>query len=183
MTKDQLRAGMMRRLVSQQEDMRARKSQAIARKVFRLQAVRQAAVVCCYVALPYEVQTWWMIEALLDRGKRIGVPVVQKGTRRLGISEVRDPAAELVPGAFGVLEPAPWARRPLPVRALDLVLVPGLAFDRRGHRLGHGYGYFDRLLARLSERTATVGLAFRFQVLDRLPTTLHDHAVHTVVTA
>jgi 5-formyltetrahydrofolate cyclo-ligase len=183
MTKDQLRAGMMKRLASQREDVRARKSQAIARKVLRLEAFREAAVVCCYVALPYEVQTWWMIEAMLERGKRIGVPIVRKGTRRLGISEVRDPAAELVPGAFGVCEPAPWARRPLPLQALDLVLVPGVVFDRRGYRLGHGYGYFDRFLARLPKRTMTVGLAFRFQLLDRLPTTLHDHAVHTVVTA
>ncbi len=183
MRKRQLRAGLLRRLLSQQEDVRRRKSRAIARKVFRLAAFRQASVVCCYVALPYEVQTWWMIEEMLEQGKRVVVPVVQAGTRRLGMSELRDPSADLAPGAFGVPEPTPWARRPVPLRELDLVLVPGLAFDLRGHRLGHGYGYFDRFLARLPKRVTTVGLAFRFQLLDRLPTTLHDHAVHTVVTA
>ena len=183
MTKHQLRAVALRRLFSQKEEIRARNSRAIARKVFRLRAFRHASVVCCNVALPYEVQTWWRIEEMLERGKRVGVPIVQTRTKRLGISEVRDPSTELVPGAFGVLEPAPRARRPLPLREVDLVLVPGLAFDRRGHRLGHGYGYFDRFLARLPKRTKTVGLAFRFQLLDRLPTTLHDHAVHTVVSA
>ena len=146
-------------------------------------AFRRAAMVCCYVALPYEVQTWRMIEAMLKNGKRVAVPVVERRAKRLWLSEVRDPATELAPGAFNVLEPIPSARRPVRERDVDLVVVPGLAFDRRGHRLGHGYGYFDRFLARLPKETPTVGLAFRFQLLDRLPTTAHDHAIQTVLTA
>ena len=69
------------------------------------------------------------------------------------------------------------------MRDLDLVLVPGLAFDRRGHRLGHGHGYFDRFLARVPKATSTVGLAYRFQLLDRLPAATHDRAVQTILTA
>ena len=103
--------------------------------------------------------------------------------KRLGLSEVRDPGAELVRGAFGVFEPAPAMRRPVPLDALDLVLVPGVAFDRRGRRLGHGHGYFDRFLARVPKAIPTVGLAFRFQVLDRLPAAPHDHAVQAILTA
>jgi 5-formyltetrahydrofolate cyclo-ligase len=140
-------------------------------------------MVCCYVSLPHEVQTWRMMEAMLSRGKRVVVPVTQPGTKRLTLSEVRDPASELAEGAFGVWEPLPLARRPVRMRDLDLVLVPGLAFDRRGHRLGHGHGYFDRFLARLPKTTPTVGLAFRFQFLDRLPTAAHDHPVQTILTA
>ncbi|MBI4343199.1 MAG: 5-formyltetrahydrofolate cyclo-ligase, partial [Candidatus Omnitrophica bacterium] len=93
------------------------------------------------------------------------------------------PGAELAPGAFGVLEPTPSARRPVRLRELDAVLVPGLAFDRQGRRLGHGYGYFDRLLARLPQATPVIGLAFRFQLLDRLPAASHDRPVSTVLTA
>jgi 5-formyltetrahydrofolate cyclo-ligase len=66
---------------------------------------------------------------------------------------------------------------------VDLVFVPGLAFDRRGHRLGYGHGYFDRFLAKLPDATPTVGLAFRFQLLDRLPVSTHDRAVSRVLTA
>jgi 5-formyltetrahydrofolate cyclo-ligase len=69
------------------------------------------------------------------------------------------------------------------VRKVDLVLVPGVAFDRQGHRLGHGLGYFDRFLSRVPKTTPTVGLAFRFQLLDRLPAASHDRAVQTVLTA
>jgi len=173
----------MRRLQQQKESDRRRQSEAIRRKVFRLDAFRRAKTVCCYVALPYEVQTWRMIEAMLERGKRVVVPVAHRWTRRLTLSEVRNPARELMPGAFGVWEPRATARRPVRVEELDLILVPGLAFDRRGHRLGHGHGYFDRFLAQAPRTTPTVGLAFRCQLLNRLPVAVHDHALQTVLTA
>ena len=183
MTKGELRTTLMRRLRQQKEDQRRRRSEAIRRKVFRLTAFRRARTVCCYVALPYEVQTWGMIEAMLSKGKRVVVPVTHPRSKRLRLSEVRDPSSDLAPGAFGVWEPRPAALRPVAARELDLVLVPGVAFDRRGHRLGHGHGYFDRFLARLPRSASTVGLAFRFQLLDRLPTASHDLAVQTVLTA
>ena len=146
-------------------------------------AFRRAKFVGCYVALPYEVQTWRMIEAMLSQGKRVAVPVVQPGSKRLQLSEVRDPNAELIPGAFGVWEPVRSAFRPVDPKDLDLMLVPGLAFDRTGHRLGHGLGYFDRFLARLPRSIPTVGLAFAWQLVDHLPTAAHDHAVSAVLTA
>ncbi len=183
MTKGELRSHFLQVLKRQREDERRRKSEAIRRKVFRLTAFRRAHTVCCYVALPYEVQTWMMIEEMLARGKRVVVPVMQPRLRRLRLSEVRDPGAELIRGRFGVPQPRPRALRPVPLREVDLVLVPGLAFDRRGHRLGHGLGYFDRFLSRLPNAAHTVGLAFRFQLLDRLPTAAHDHAVRAVLTA
>ena len=182
-SKGALRTRLLSLLKRQREDERRRKSEAIRRKVFRLTAFRRAHTICCYVALPYEVQTWRMIEEILARKKRVVVPVTQPRTKRLRLSEVQDPAAELIRGRFGVPEPRPGARRSVPGREVDLVLVPGLAFDRRGHRLGHGHGYFDRFLARLPKATPTVGLAFRFQLLDCLPHAAHDHAVQTVLTA
>lgn len=118
---------------------------------------------------------------MLETGKRVVVPLV-RGTR-LVLSELRDLDTDLAPGAYGVWEPVRSAVRPVPVKDVDLVLVPGLGFDRRGHRLGHGLGYYDRLLARLPKTTATIGLCFDFQQLDRLPTAPHDHAVQRVLAA
>jgi 5-formyltetrahydrofolate cyclo-ligase len=183
MTKAQLRVECLRRLKQQGEGERRRRSKAIRSKLFRLTAFRRAKTVCCYVALPYEVDTWQMIEEMLTKGKRVVVPVSQRKTRALRCSEVRDPASELAPGAHGVLEPRRGAFRPVPIRELDMVVVPGLAFDRRGRRLGHGHGYFDRFLARLPKAVPTIGLAYRFQVLDRLPAASHDQAVRTLLTA
>ena len=182
MTKEQLRTTLLRRLKQQKEDERRRRSQTIRRKVFRLTAFRRAHTIGCYVALPYEVQTWQLIEEMLAQGKRVVVPVMQP-RNRLRLAEVRDPASDLAPGRFGVWEPKPGLRRPVPISEVDLLFVPGIAFDRRGHRLGHGQGYIDRFLARVSKTTTTIGLAFRFQLLDHLPTDPHDHAVQTVLTA
>ena len=182
-TKKQLRTIILRQLRQQEEEERRRTSDAIRRKVFRLTAFRRARIICCYVALPYEVQTWRMMEQMLSKGKRVVVPVTQPRAKRLQMSEVHDLSADLRPGRFGVWEPRRGARRPVPLRDIHLVLVPGLAFDRRGHRLGHGHGYFDRLLSRMPDTTPTIGLAFRFQLLDRLPTTPHDYAVRQVLTA
>ena len=183
MDKAQLRKACLRQLKEQKESERRQRSRVIWRKVFRLTAFRQARVICCYVALPYEVQTWQMIESMLAKGKRVVVPVARPQTKRLVLSEVKDPARELAPGAHGVLEPRRRMFRPVSARAVGLVLVPGLAFDRKGFRLGHGQGYFDRFLAGLPKDTPTVGLAFRFQLFDSLPTAAHDHAVSKVLTA
>ena len=72
---------------------------------------------------------------------------------------------------------------PVPLRQLDLVVVPGLAFDHRGHRLGHGFAYFDRLLSRLPKRIPSIGLCFDFQLLESLPTHTHDRPVQAVICA
>ncbi len=181
MTKGELRARVLRRLTAQHKEERNRKSEAIRRKLSRLTAFRQATTVCCYVALPYEVQTWRLIQQMLACGKRVVVPWV--AGRSLRLSEVRDPAADLAPGAFGVWEPIAATRRPMRPEGMDLVLVPGVAFDRAGHRLGHGYGYVDRLLARVPQTITRIGLCFSFQLLDRLPVDPHDQAVHRVLSA
>lgn len=183
MTKQGLRGRVLRQLKQQREDDRRRKSEVIGRAVIRLTAYRQATTVCCYVALPYEVQTWWLIEEMLSQGKRVVVPVTEPARKALHLSEVRTPATELAKGPFGVWEPRRSAGRPVPLDEVDLVLVPGIAFDRRGHRLGHGHGYFDRFLARFPKAIPTVGLAFDFQLLDRLPTDAHDRAVRQVLSA
>ncbi len=183
MTKGAIRTQVLAQLKQQQEEDRRHGSEAIWRKVKQLAVFRRARTVCCYVALPYEVQTWQMIEEMLKGGKRVVVPRASSRTKRLALSEIRDPHAELARGTLGVWEPVPAAVRPVRVRDLDVVLVPGIAFDRRGHRLGHGHGYFDRFLARVPTTTPTIGLAFRFQLLERLPTASHDHTVHTVLTA
>ncbi len=172
---------MLRQLRTQKEEARRRKSELIRRKLVRLAAFRKAKTVFCYVSLPYEVETRRLIEQMLDAGKRVVVPRVVR--RQLLLSELRDPDEELSPGAFGVLEPRPQARRPVRPKELDLAIVPGLAFDRLGRRLGHGLGYFDRLLARVPRDTPTVGVCFSFQLVDRLPAGPHDRPVHRVLFA
>jgi 5-formyltetrahydrofolate cyclo-ligase len=180
MTKAALRNWIVQQLKQQKEDDRRRRSAVIRRKLRHLEVFQKAKTIVCYVSLSYEVETWRLIEQMFQARKRVVVPVVHKD--RLRLSALRDPC-ELAPGAFGVREPLPHARRWVSPDDVDLVLVPGLAFDRSGHRLGHGRGYFDRLLARVPRTTPRVGVCFAFQLLDRLPHQPHDQPVHTVISA
>lgn len=181
MNKRSLRSTMFRRLQAHKEAQRRRKSRAIHRKLLRLAAIRKATLVVCYVSLPYEVETRRLIQRMLALGKRVAVPKVWGASLRLFAVSNLD--RDLAPGAFNVPEPTSKRLRPVALKDADAVVVPGLAFDRRGHRLGHGLGYFDRFLARLPKTTPTIGLCFEFQLLDRLPTRPHDRAVHTVLSA
>jgi len=98
----------------------------------------------------------------------------------LGFYEIVD-VGDLVAGAFGVREPGAGARR-IEVAALEVLLVPGLAFDETGMRLGRGGGFYDRLLALPDLRARLVGVCFEVQVLPELPVEAHDRAVDAVVT-
>ncbi len=118
-------------------------------------------------------------------GKKVLVPVVDKESEQLVLSDLRDFDLELEPGTFGILEPKPSYRRIVPLAEVDLVLVPGLAFDVKGHRLGRGKGYYDKLLREISlnrRDVKFVGLAHSFQVLGEIPHERHDISVHKIVT-
>lgn len=178
-----LRRRLLRRLRSQPEQARLAKSQSIGRRLRRLEMYRRAKTLLCYVAFDGEVETRSILRRALADGKRVAVPVTVTSRKRLLAAEIRDPGRDLsARGSFGIPEPQGPHRRRLALRDLDLVLVPGLAFDRRGHRLGRGGGYFDRFLARLPGSAKRVGLAFEFQLRDTLPVESHDLPMRAVVT-
>jgi len=151
--------------------------------VENLPVCQSAQSVMVYVGYRSEVRTDALIPRLLEAGKTVYVPWCDEDELRLFRLET---ASELTPGAFGILEP-PAELREDPKRAgqpseLDIVLVPGLAFDRAGGRLGQGKGYYDRLLSNVSDDCVIVGLAFDIQMVQRVPVEIHDIAIDFVVT-
>ena len=155
------------------------RSRQIENRVRALEDYAEAGALLVYLALPEEVQTGALIEEALRSGKRVYVPVVVPGASDLNLAEYTGPECLDQPGPFGLRQPRPGSGFP---DRLDLVLTPGLAFDRAGRRLGFGKGYFDRLFARLSPECLRVGLAFEFQVIPRVPAGPGDRPVHRVVT-
>ena len=121
------------------------------------------------------------IQAALNRGKRIALPRVNAGSRLLDLCAVTDVANDAVSGFRGISEPGAHCEL-LPVGAIDWVLVPGVAFDPEGHRIGYGGGYYDRLLALLPPGARRVAGAFEVQVVDRVPAAAHDLAIDVLVT-
>lgn len=156
------------------EPDRDAKSHQIAARIEAMPAFRRAGMVFSYVGVKSEVATMPILERALALGKRVAVPVC----RGHGLDLVRiDRLADLAPAPFGLLEPPTALCGPDRLVAPsmgELVLVPGVGFDRAGGRLGYGRAYFDRLLGQLGPGAVAVGLAFECQVVDRIPMESHD---------
>jgi 5-formyltetrahydrofolate cyclo-ligase len=140
---------------------------------------REARVVASYVSKEDEVQTREMIQRMLSEGKRVAVPLVDAPSRALMFFEIGR-LEDLSPGRFGILEPSP-ERAPVPLADCDLVLVPLVAWDDRGYRIGYGKGYFDRALADRGS-PFSVGLALESQRVDEIPAGPSDVPLDMVVT-
>lgn len=149
----------------------------IQQRVIRLPAFRKAAAVALYSPILNEVFTEEIMHEALRLGKTVAFPRVCGEC--LDFVRVRS-SSELAPGAFGVLEPT--GSTTIPSGDLDLVLVPGVAFDREGNRLGYGKGFYDRVLCGTGRPALTVGLCFEMQLVDRLPIEDHDESLDLLVT-
>ena len=158
-------------------------SRLICRKVVELPAYRSARTVMYYVDVRSEVRTRHFLPDALGQGKKIVVPYCVDGELELFHLEAMD---ELALGMYRILEPkvelrtAPAKR--VDVRELDFILVPGVAFTREGARMGHGFGYYDKLLGHARPDAPLVALAFECQFFADLPTEAHDIFMDQVVT-
>ena len=154
-------------------------SRAIMERLFALKAFERAATAALFVAFRSEVRTEPIIARALAAGKQVCVPRVCPG-RRLRFRRITDLERDLEPGRWGIREPRPTLPEVEPER-VEVIAVPGVAFDGRGHRVGYGGGYYDAALLEF-EQASRVGLAFECQVVERVPDAEHDLAVDWVIT-
>jgi 5-formyltetrahydrofolate cyclo-ligase len=134
------------------------------------------------MAFDHEVLTDGLIRQAMASGKQMVLPVVQVDRQQLALYAIEDLERDLAPGYCGILEPRPQRTRAVGPEALDLALVPGVAFDVWGGRLGFGAGFYDRLLGQLPRGVPKVGMAFDFQIIPRLPHQPHDVLLDAIVT-
>lgn len=139
----------------------------------------RAGSILFFAARSDEPDIWPLVDLALREGKRISFPRYRREDDSYHAALVSDPAQHLAPGAFGIIEPLAVCP-PYPLNQLDLVLVPGLAFTAQGVRLGHGKGYYDRLLAQVTG--VTCGLAFDWQMAFAVPFESHDIRLSYVLT-
>ncbi|MDD2703328.1 MAG: 5-formyltetrahydrofolate cyclo-ligase [Candidatus Omnitrophica bacterium] len=177
MTKGSIRNRIILELKTQKEDDRRRKSSVIAVKLFRSTVFKKAKTVMFYLSFGGEVYTEKMIREALNLGKKVVVPICKKN--RIINACVLSYDAKLQRGPYGILEPVD--KESVRPQDLDLVIVPGVAFDLKGRRLGRGKGYYDRFLKKLPEDIPTVGLGFDFQLLPAVPATTNDINVKRVI--
>lgn len=156
-----------------------RASAAVTRRVLSLPAFRESRYLLAYVDLRNEVRTGALIQAALAVGKQVALPVTNRERRALTAARITVYPEGLAPGAYGVPEPQRYEE--MPPEVLDCILVPGVAYDYTGYRLGFGGGYYDRFLSRVRRHAVLIGLAYDFQVCATVYPEEHDQSVHFVV--
>jgi len=148
-------------------------------RFLRLPCFDSAKCILLYASKGGEVHTDGIIRSALSLGKKVALPVTIKEGHALELYEIKS-IEELSEGAFGIMEPARNPERRVQPEEVDLVVVPGVSFDRRGHRLGYGMGYYDSLLKKV--KGCKAGLAYDMQIVEHVPDEPHDVAVDMVVT-
>lgn len=162
---------------------RASASAAIRACLLGLDAVAGARTLLAFAAFGTEVQLDPLLNDRIAHGVGVFLPyIATMSPPVLKIVRVTDLERDLTPSRIGIREPDPQGRRPARVDRLDVVIAPGVAFDRSGGRLGYGSGFYDRLLPQLRPDTRVIGVAYATQVVDSVPTTPRDVPVDAVVT-
>ncbi len=158
-------------------------SREIVEKFLDLPEYEAAQTVMFYVDVRTEVKTREYLAVALTHGKKIVVPYCVDGELELFWLQSMD---ELGLGMYKILEPRAELRglpeKQVSAFEIDLVMVPGVAFDRRGARMGHGFGYYDKLLEHTRPNTQLVALAFECQLFEEIPTAAHDIFMDKIVT-
>lgn len=163
---------------------RAQKSASAVATILCHPLVVDASVMFTYVHFRSEVQTLDLIHSLLAAGKTVTVPHTLKEVSRLLAVRITDPESQLEPGYCGIPEPLPSLveQEVCPPGDIDVVIVPGSVFDRKGGRLGYGGGFYDRFLSVDAPRAVRIGLAYELQLVERVPVEAHDQFMDFLVT-
>lgn len=178
--KEVLRKKMLKKRSDIPKSKVLEKSNQIKNRLFKIKEFNQASAILFYISYENEVYTHNMIKDCLSSGKHVIVPVTSKENRSLILSKLKN-WGNLECGAYGILKPRKEHVKEFSLDMVDLIVIPGVAFDERGYRIGHGMGYYDDLLVN-STKAIHIGLAFEFQLVDEIPIEYHDMKLDKIVT-
>ena len=177
--KEKLRKEKKEKRIKQTKEENRKKSKEINERLLGLKEYKEAETVLFYISYNGEVFTHEMIKEALKE-KNVVVPISNKEDNTLRLSVLKS-WGDLEIGSYGILEPKEECIKESSIDDIDLVIVPGVGFDNKGNRLGHGKGYYDRLLKQLINKPV-IGLAFEFQIVEKIPSEKHDVKISMVVT-
>ena len=176
LNKHKLREEIRRRRASLPTYEVLEKSNRIVTRLKEMDDFINAGVIACYISFDNEVYTHGLIKQFI-KSKDILVPVVRGN--EIFLSHIMD-WKELKSGTYGILEPAGEFIRKRGYDEVELIIVPGIVFDKKGRRIGYGGGYYDRLLSSMD--ALKVALAYEFQIFDEIPEDEHDIRMDVIVT-
>ncbi|QBG47077.1 5-formyltetrahydrofolate cyclo-ligase [Verrucomicrobia bacterium S94] len=176
-TKHELRRQVGKKRAALDAEWLKTASASLIRQFRSLDIFKTSKTVALYKAIGGEVNLEPLFEHCWSLGKRTAIPVFNANSRVYEMAEISS-STQFRTGNYGIPEPVSPER--LPLSAINLIIVPGVAFDLAGNRLGRGGGYYDRMLSVFSG--STVGVCFDFQWLETVPVDPHDQPVDFVVT-
>ncbi len=180
MDKEQLRISLRESLLELTAEQRGKKSKEACRNLISTPQFQDTSVVMMYLSLPHEVDTCEAILSAWQQGKTVAVPKVSWQQRHMIAVQINSLETGFSTDSSGLRNPATGV--PLPFEEIDLVVTPGLGFDRKGNRLGRGASYYDRFFAGGGFKSKKCGFAFEEQVVDMLPVDEHDVPMDFLVT-
>lgn len=187
MTESSVTRSAIRREILRQRDalpanQRQQKNASIHKRVLAEPAINKAQTIFTYINFRSEVETINLATLWLNNGKTICVPLTVAEDSRLVAYQIINPAKDLSSGYCRIPEPDPSTATPINPAHIDVIILPGSAFDLHGGRLGYGGGFYDRFLTSQAPHALRVGLAFELQITDRLPLLPHDQTLNVLIT-
>ena len=158
------------------------KSLAISKRLFGMDEFKKSKVVFCFLSTFFEVQTEKIIRESLRLGKQVLVPLLDPEGENLQASRIPSMDIDFVVGEYGVRQPAPKFRDIVPFSNIDFVVVPGLAFDNLGNRIGYGGGFYDKFFKKITRDVDRVAVSYDFQLFNLVPRSDLDEPVHFLIT-
>ncbi|HEY3763280.1 MAG TPA: 5-formyltetrahydrofolate cyclo-ligase [Verrucomicrobiae bacterium] len=178
-TKATLRKQVSAALKQLSPEKRKANSEKIRTRLQEHVSFHQANAILFFAPLPEEVDVWPLLEETVNSGKIVALPCFDADAQVYKSRRVKNLHVEILSGQFGVREPSISCIE-MPLEDLDMVLVPGVAFDLRGNRLGRGKGFYDRLLQNFHGKK--IGIAFEEQIVDVVPSESLDVRMNVVLT-
>lgn len=158
------------------------KNIAIAQRLFGMDEFKKSKTIFCFLSTSFEVQTERIILESLRLGKQVLVPLLDPGGENLKASRIPSMDIDFVIGEYGVRQPAPKFRNIVPFSNIDFVVVPGLAFDSLGNRIGYGGGFYDKFFKKITGNVSRVAVGYDFQLFNLVPHSDLDEPVHFLIT-
>ena len=164
------------------DQARRQKVDIIQERLFDFANYLEARIVLLYVNAPNEIPTMEIIQQTGNIGKIVVLPAFDVQKSGIKIMKIDNPQRDLIMGPRQILEPNPQYSRQVPLECIDIAIIPAIALDEKGGRLGAGDGYYDRLIPKLPITTRKVALALEEQVFQQVPMESHDKYVDIIIT-
>ncbi|WP_164917243.1 5-formyltetrahydrofolate cyclo-ligase [Clostridium sp. JN-9] len=179
-SKTEIRNKMINKRMNLNNEIKARLDEGIYMNVCKSTIFKKAENIFIYVSLDYEVDTKKIINKAFSLGKSVSVPKVISKSEGMAAVNIKS-LSELSLGKYNILEPE-IHNNIASANEFDLIIVPGLAFDKKGGRLGYGGGFYDRYLKNCSSTCNIVALSYSFQIIDEVPMDINDIKINNIIT-